>query len=464
MKRSGRIMTETSGKLEDLVFNLKQVPFPKGSNNEIVFEITDELREEILMYYSDLKSKNGPQEWREIDLKVLYEEFYNKKLAELESQKNDETAICKLKQESISHVKNQVLLEYQFRTNLIRNALDYTIGTLNMLFFCTLQTINEFSSIIENMNIDTIFKNIEDTEYVYKRIGYDLLEDVNWQIIKSRYYDESKIENDLFMGFKWLEKQREQFIYPKKLAQRTIKGKEIPLYNLNAITLNSFPLKTNTMSFEDLLGVFSDFWKNMPSKFYLEKGQPHFATIVFNEMSKYSKDKFVSRISSICRYYNQGNDSIFKNRYDWDNLSKQLEEETSEEYSYLKYVPESDGAEFFDKVLENTESYLLNHYTHHMNTLALLYQVFEQRLRRFIFEEINHHLNEFEISSPFSSFGGTFDEICNTYKLIGIDLMKIGMAHSNKKKTWENIMILKDVVNVYKHGEGSSSKRLRKRT
>ncbi|HHK5547685.1 TPA: hypothetical protein ACQUHN_004161 [Bacillus thuringiensis] len=276
------------------------------------------------------------------------------------------------------------------------------------------------------------------------------------------YYDENKIYSDLFKEAKWLEKQAQQFIGPKTLIKRVVHDNEIPIYSLNTVTLNSYPIKTNTLKFAEVLDTFINFWGKIPHEFSLEKGNPHRILILFNDTAKYSKEKLIDRIYSVYKYYTQGNQCIFTNLDDWESLSKQLEIETNEEHPYLKLLPESSGEEFRDRIIENTEHYIINHYVHHMNTLSLLYQMFEQRLRKLIYEEINHHLNEVEITKRFSSFGGQFNEIYDTYQTVGIDLSKIGIIHANARSTWENIMNLKDVINIYKHGEGNSSIRLRK--
>ncbi|HHK5547686.1 TPA: hypothetical protein ACQUHN_004162 [Bacillus thuringiensis] len=181
-------MSQVTEELKDLFFNLKQLQFPPQYNDKITFEITDSLGEEVLMYYHELQQIYSSEPWDKLMLQTIYENYFNQKIAELDDQeKSEATKIYKIKQQAISHVKNCVTIEYQKRTNLIRNALDYTIGTLNMVFYCTLQKnidvllITNDPEKIDRKSIETLFKTLEDTEYTYQMLGYNLEKNIYWK-------------------------------------------------------------------------------------------------------------------------------------------------------------------------------------------------------------------------------------------------------------------------------------------
>lgn len=151
-------------------------------------------------------------------------------------------------------------------------------------------------------------------------------------------------------------------------------------------------------------------------KIYCQKLLPVFKDIE-SDADKYTDDFFDNSMS-------QPADDDFN---DPSSIAENAMEEGIEHYSYLK----------------------LGKYSLTATWHATLYQVWEQQLRRFLFQEISHVYN-----IQFETFCTKLSEIKEKFKFHNIDIESFSC--------WPQIRELSLLCNVIKHGDGKSAKELRK--
>ena len=93
----------------------------------------------------------------------------------------------------------------------------------------------------------------------------------------------------------------------------------------------------------------------------------------------------------------------------------------------------------------------LMEYNFKLSSLSTAYQLFEQQLRKFMYEEIDHAYNPIE-REAFVKFGTNMRKIKELYKYVGYEL--------SSDKYWSDIEELINIVNTFKHGKGHSSEKL----
>lgn len=135
-----------------------------------------------------------------------------------------------------------------------------------------------------------------------------------------------------------------------------------------------------------------------------------------------------------------------------DAYAKQLEEEYGTKYNWEV----TDPADVYDKILdESIEFYqyeVLMEHNHHLMMLSNMYQVFEQQMRKFIYEELNNVSSPIRTQGEYRDFARNWREIKDAYSTVGYDV--------TTNSFWNEIQTLRDIVNTFKHGEGWSSNRL----
>jgi hypothetical protein len=156
-------------------------------------------------------------------------------------------------------------------------------------------------------------------------------------------------------------------------------------------------------------------------------------------MKKYQKD-----LSLVEIYYN-------KTKIHFENIEKEANDYANsvfKNYLVTENTDESSVAEFaIDKGHEMYESLLTMKSTHLLMTISMLYHIWEQQLLQFTKSELEHNIQ-------FNDTSLAVKHIVAIFKEHNIELPN--------KKSWKTIQELKMLTNIIKHGEGVSSKKLRK--
>lgn len=128
-----------------------------------------------------------------------------------------------------------------------------------------------------------------------------------------------------------------------------------------------------------------------------------------------------------------------------------------EKYRSMYDYETVDLGDIYDNISDEKYEYYqmekLMEYNIKLSILSTSYQIFEQQLRKFIYQELNQPFSPVR-TNEFSNVGINMKKIKELYKFVGYDLETC--SH------WADISILADIVNTFKHGEGRSSKRLYK--
>lgn len=131
--------------------------------------------------------------------------------------------------------------------------------------------------------------------------------------------------------------------------------------------------------------------------------------------------------------------------------SKMLEKKANTAYDFEFTDPGDVLESIYHETVEFYEMEKLMEYNFKLSSLATAYQMLEQQLRKFMYEEIDHDLNKIQ-KNDFLDFGTNMKKIKKLYKFVGYDL--------SSNKHWSDIEDLYDIVNTFKHGSGRSSERL----
>lgn len=134
-----------------------------------------------------------------------------------------------------------------------------------------------------------------------------------------------------------------------------------------------------------------------------------------------------------------------------EEYSKMLEKKANNIYDFELVDPGDVLESIYHETIEFYEMEKLMEYNFKLSSLASAYQMLEQQLRKFMYEEIDHDFNKIQ-KNDFLHFGTNMREIKKLYKFVGYDL--------SSNKHWSDIEDLYDIVNTFKHGSGRSSQRL----
>lgn len=170
-------------------------------------------------------------------------------------------------------------------------------------------------------------------------------------------------------------------------------------------------------------------------------------------LPKHKREQFISIYKKIQDKFDVTMKTLFK---DIEDSVKNYQQRLAEKYSTKFNYEIVDPSDIYEQIeMESYEYYeaeKLIEYNFHLSLLATAYQIFEQQLRGFIYSEINRSTSLIRTKKKFSEFGFNMGEIKEAYAFLKYDL--------TKTPQWEEIEVLSDLVNTYKHGDGRSAKRL----
>lgn len=173
-------------------------------------------------------------------------------------------------------------------------------------------------------------------------------------------------------------------------------------------------------------------------------------------LNRFKREQFIGIYNHLKEKQAQIQEILFVNHVETANLrAKELEEQYGTAFDWEVENPGEIYERIMDEAAEFYRHEVLMEHNHHLMMLSNMYQIFEQQIRSFIYEELNNPSNAIKIKVEYKDFGLKWDELKEAYSVVGFDF--------DRNPFWEDIKVLKDIVNTFKHGEGNSSKRLLKR-
>lgn len=173
-------------------------------------------------------------------------------------------------------------------------------------------------------------------------------------------------------------------------------------------------------------------------------------------LSDFKRNRYISTHKTLVTKHEITMKTLFS---DIEQTAKDHREYLVQRYASMSSGEYTDVGDFHEQINEETyefyESERLMQYNFHMSLLAMMYQIFEQQLRGFIYEELNHDLSPVRTTEEFHEFGTNMNWIKEAFKYVDYDL--------EKTMFWDSITLLSDLINTYKHGDGRSAKRLYKK-
>lgn len=148
--------------------------------------------------------------------------------------------------------------------------------------------------------------------------------------------------------------------------------------------------------------------------------------------------------------------SIVRDYYDrtkvqFDDLEKETDEYANsifQTYPATEYTDPASIAEWAtDQGMERYETLSILKKNHLLMTILMLYQIWEQQLIRFTWQELRNILR-------FDRKSLSYAKAQRVFELHGVDICNT--------KSWGKIRELKLLVNTIKHGDGDSAEKLRK--
>ena len=172
-------------------------------------------------------------------------------------------------------------------------------------------------------------------------------------------------------------------------------------------------------------------------------------------LSDYKREEFTSIHKKILEKYDEITQCVFSSIEEKTEIyGNQLVEKYGSMYDYEAVDPGDIFENISDKQFEYYQMEKLMEYNVKLSILSTSYQILEQQLRKFIYEELNQSFSPVR-TKEFSKVGTNMKDIKELYKLAGYDV--------ETYEFWEDISVLADIINTFKHGEGPSSKRLVKK-
>lgn len=171
-------------------------------------------------------------------------------------------------------------------------------------------------------------------------------------------------------------------------------------------------------------------------------------------LPEYKRKEFILVHKNILEKYEQITQLVF---YSIEETTEKYGNELVEKYGKMYDYETMDPSDIFEKIsYEKYEYYQMEklmEYNVSLGILSTAYQILEQQLRKFIYEELNQSFSPVR-TDDFVKVGINMWEIKELYKVTGYDLETCSY--------WDDISILADIVNTFKHGKGISSERLYK--
>ncbi|MCM3390263.1 hypothetical protein M3649_19375 [Ureibacillus chungkukjangi] len=162
-----------------------------------------------------------------------------------------------------------------------------------------------------------------------------------------------------------------------------------------------------------------------------------------------------------------------------DEIQKEYEEEAERKISsnfdpeYSDYGDYLEAIQFY--VFDRLDEQFLMHYQFKLMSLSNLYQVFEQQLRKWLYEEMTQPINEYSNQVKFIHFNekneNNFDTFYSDFGKLSNLLAELELSFTNligieeliiDTDIWKIIRECNLISNTYKHGSGRSASNLSK--
>ncbi|MEH7249260.1 hypothetical protein V7114_21090 [Neobacillus niacini] len=210
--------------------------------------------------------------------------------------------------------------------------------------------------------------------------------------------------------------------------------------------------------------------KGKSNNYKIEKRELHFNFY----LDRYKKEQF-TRIFDVLV---DNHDRIYKAVYerlktDTDEVEKQYKEEAERMLNGSFHPEYSDYGDFMesvrDYVYERLDEQFLMHYQFELMSLSNLYQVFEQQLRKWLYEEITHHLNEYINQVKFNTTEDSYDTFLGDFGKLTKLFAELKLTFTTwfgdeelivDTDIWRTIRECNLLSNTYKHGSGHSAENL----
>lgn len=173
---------------------------------------------------------------------------------------------------------------------------------------------------------------------------------------------------------------------------------------------------------------------------------------------------------------------IFRTMYErlinnTDEVQNEFKEEAESKLSSNFHPEYSDYGDYMesvrDYVYERLDEQFLMHYQFELMSLSNLYQVFEQQLRKWLYEEMTHHFNEYinqvkfihfneKNENAYDSFYGDFGKLTELFKELKLTFTNLFGDEELIVDTdiWKTIRECNLISNTFKHGSGRSATNL----
>lgn len=187
------------------------------------------------------------------------------------------------------------------------------------------------------------------------------------------------------------------------------------------------------------------------------------------------KEQYIRIYDVLNKTHNQTFKTMFERLItNYDEVRLEFKEEAREKIignNYHEYSDEGDYQEAMQVyVLDRLDEQFLMHYQFELMSLSNLYQVFEQQLRKWLYEEFTHYLNQRTNQVKFSSINKKGEDLFSDFigdfgKITkGLKELKLTFANSHgieefivDTDIWQHIRECNLLSNTYKHGSGYSA-------
>ncbi|MEH7114567.1 hypothetical protein V7124_19705 [Neobacillus niacini] len=205
-----------------------------------------------------------------------------------------------------------------------------------------------------------------------------------------------------------------------------------------------------------------------------EKRELHFHLY----LSPYLKDQYIRIYDVLADTHARTYKAIYEPlKTNIDAVAEEYKEEAENVLEGRFHSEYSDYGDFMesvrDYVYERIDQQFLMHYQFELMSLSNLYQVFEQQIRKWLYEEITHHENEFinevifihindKNKNAYDTFYGDFGKITNVLTELKLTFKDLFGNEELIVETdlWKTIRECNLLSNTYKHGSGHSASNL----
>lgn len=164
-------------------------------------------------------------------------------------------------------------------------------------------------------------------------------------------------------------------------------------------------------------------------------------------LSNSEKALYINLYQTILESYKEVNKLVFNNM---EQRFKMYQDEVRNELEKI-YSGDIEISDIIEEAGNRLDLYKLMEYQYHFSSLVNLYQVFEQQIRKYLYKELNHPLSNVRTKENMDAFATKFGNLRKILNELNYPL---------EKMSWPIIDELNKIANTYKHGDGTSAKRL----